>query len=376
MRLVIEADGGSRGNPGTAGSGTVILSEDGKRVLGRIAEFIGEETNNVAEYRALLNGLRAAQALGAQSVAVHMDSKLVVEQMTGRWKIKHPDMRALAIECRDLAAQIGQVSYTWVPRAKNSRADELANKAMDAGAAGHEAGYLDGYGIADLSAPEKETTAAPAGVPSTPQLGWATMAPTRLYLARHGQTEHSQRGVYSGNGSNPPLTDLGHTQAERLAAMLAGREDITAIVASPQLRAQQTAHHIADALGLTVDTLELLHELDFGAWEGLDFAEAHAADEELHSRWLSDTSVAPPGGESLQSAYRRAKKALAHITDTYGATGVVVVSHVTPIKSLLRIALDAGPSFYHRLHLDLASLSIAEFYADGPTSVKLIGAVG
>ena len=107
----------------------------------------------------------------------------------------------------------------------------------------------------------------------------------------------------------------------------------------------------------------------------MSFAQAHAADEEIHSKWLSDTQVAPPGGESLQAAFRRVKKALGHIIDTYGESNVVVVSHVTPIKSILRVALDAGPSLYHRLHLDLACLSIAEFYADGPTSVRVIGEV-
>ena len=100
MKLVIEADGGSRGNPGIAGSGTVIYEADGTTVVRKLAYVVGTATNNVAEYHALYNGLCVAQQLGATDISVRMDSKLVVEQMSGRWKIKHPDMRELALKCR------------------------------------------------------------------------------------------------------------------------------------------------------------------------------------------------------------------------------------------------------------------------------------
>ena len=89
MKLVIEADGGSRGNPGIAGSGTVIYEADGTTVVRKLAYVVGTATNNVAEYHALYNGLCVAQQLGATDISVRMDSKLVVEQMSGRWKIRH-----------------------------------------------------------------------------------------------------------------------------------------------------------------------------------------------------------------------------------------------------------------------------------------------
>jgi probable phosphoglycerate mutase len=134
--LVIEADGGSRGNPGPAGYGAVVKDAGTGEVLAEVAEVIGVATNNVAEYGGLVAGLRAVAAIDpSASVQVRMDSKLVVEQMSGRWKIKHDDMRRLATEARAVLPP-RQVRYTWVPRELNGHADRLANAAMDAAARG------------------------------------------------------------------------------------------------------------------------------------------------------------------------------------------------------------------------------------------------
>jgi ribonuclease HI/rhodanese-related sulfurtransferase len=135
-RLLVEADGGSRGNPGPAGYGALVRDADTGQVLDEAAAAVGVATNNVAEYCGLLAGLRAAAAIDpAAEVEVRMDSKLVVEQMSGRWKVRHEDMRRLAEQARAAFAP-GRVRYTWVPRASNSHADRLANEAMDAAAAG------------------------------------------------------------------------------------------------------------------------------------------------------------------------------------------------------------------------------------------------
>ena len=134
-RLVVEADGGSRGNPGPAGYGAVVRDATTGEVLAEASESIGRATNNVAEYSGLIAGLRAAAAIArGADVEVRMDSKLVVEQMSGRWQIKHPDMRPLAATARETARALGRVSYTWVPRSRNAHADRLANQAMDAAA--------------------------------------------------------------------------------------------------------------------------------------------------------------------------------------------------------------------------------------------------
>jgi ribonuclease H / adenosylcobalamin/alpha-ribazole phosphatase len=132
VKVVVEADGGSRGNPGPAGYGSVVWTADRSAVLAESKQAIGRATNNVAEYRGLIAGLDEAAKLGATEVAVSMDSKLVVEQMSGRWRVKHPDLVQLNATARGLASQFERISYRWIPRAQNSHADRLANEAMDA----------------------------------------------------------------------------------------------------------------------------------------------------------------------------------------------------------------------------------------------------
>ena len=203
-QVIVEADGGSRGNPGPAGYGAVVFDAS-RSVLAERKESIGIATNNVAEYRGLIAGLTAAGELGASTVDVRMDSKLVVEQMSGRWKVKHPDMIPLQRRAAELATQFSRVTYTWIPRGENSHADRLANEAMDAAA-----------GI-ETAAP---APAAPSEETSEPQIagspGWiaTTGKPTRMLLLRHGQTAMSVDRRYSGRG-NPELTELGRAQGCR-----------------------------------------------------------------------------------------------------------------------------------------------------------------
>lgn len=162
--FIVEADGGSRGNPGPAGYGSVVIDAATGETLAERAEYIGVATNNVAEYRGLVAGLLAARELDpSATVRVRMDSKLVVEQMSGRWKIKHPDMKPLAAEAaRVLPA--GQVAYEWIPREQNKHADRLANEAMDAGKRGEQ--WDAGASKAALAA--RTPAASPAPEPSGP----------------------------------------------------------------------------------------------------------------------------------------------------------------------------------------------------------------
>lgn len=355
MKVVVEADGGSRGNPGPAGYGAVVWTADHNTVLAERKQAIGRATNNAAEYSGLIAGLEEAANLGANEVDVNLDSKLVVEQMSGRWKVKHPDLAPLYQQATALSTRFDRVTYTWVPRAKNSHADRLANEAMDAAA-------------------ELETsTAEPKTEQHTNPAGWtgARGAPTRFLLLRHGQTELSVERRYSGRG-NPALTDLGRRQADAAAQFLGNRGGISAVITSPLQRAHDTADAAAKALGLDVTVDADLIETDFGGWEGLTFGEAAERDPSLHKSWLRDTSVAPPDGESFDAAAERVGRARARIISEHPGETVLVVSHVTPIKTLLRMALDAGPSVLYRMHLDLASLSIAEFYPDGAASVRLV----
>jgi broad specificity phosphatase PhoE/ribonuclease HI len=355
VKVIVEADGGSRGNPGPAGYGSVVWSGDHETVLAESKQAIGRATNNVAEYRGLLAGLEEAAGVGATEVAVSMDSKLVIEQMAGRWKVKHPDLAELHRQARALAGRFERVEYRWIPRAQNGFADRLANEAMDAAAGLEE------------PAPDLKT----ATTPSAPGWTGARGTPTRLLLLRHGQTELSVQRRYSGRG-NPPLTDLGRRQAEAAAVYLAERGGVSAVVTSPLQRAYDTAAAAGKLLGVDVSVDDDLIETDFGDWEGLTFAEAAEHSPDLHRRWLRDTSLAPPGGESFEAVAARVVRARDRIIAEHGGSAVLVVSHVTPIKTLLRIALNAGESILYRLHLDLASLSIAEFYPDGLSSVRLV----
>jgi broad specificity phosphatase PhoE/ribonuclease HI len=355
VKVIVEADGGSRGNPGPAGYGSVVWSADRSIVLAESKLAIGTATNNVAEYRGLIAGLEEAATLGATDVDVLMDSKLVVEQMSGRWKVKHPDLAVLHEQAKTLSRQFGRIGYTWIPRSKNSHADRLANEAMDA-AAGVET---------PAEAAKSAETSSPAG--------WtgARGAPTRFLLLRHGQTELSTQRRYSGRG-NPALTEVGRDQADAAARYIGQKGGISAVITSPLQRAYDTAARAAKELGLDITVDDDLIETDFGTWEGLTFGEAAERDPELHRRWLRDTTIEPPNGESFDSVAQRVRRAQARIIVEHAGETVLVVSHVTPIKTLLRIALDAGPGILYRLHLDLASLSIAEFYPDGVASVRLV----
>jgi probable phosphoglycerate mutase len=299
-----------------------------------------------------------------------MDSKLVVEQMSGRWKIKHPALQPLALKARDLANRFQRIRFEWIPRAQNSYADRLANQAMDAQAGG-KAANDPSAGKAEPARTVKQDHASPAH--------WtgATGRPTKLLLLRHGQTAMSAERRYSGRG-DVTLTEHGEQQAaaaaKRFAAMdgLVVDGEITPIIASPLTRTRQTAQAVADAIGGRVETHPGLIETDFGEWEGRTFAEAAERDPELHRAWLGNSSPPPPGAASFDVVHRRVRKARDETIAKYGGRTIVVVSHVTPIKTLLRMGLDAGPSLLFRLHLDLASLSIVEFYPDGNACVRLV----
>jgi probable phosphoglycerate mutase len=372
VKVVIEADGGSRGNPGPAGYGAVVWSADRSTVLAESKQAIGRATNNVAEYRGLIAGLDDALKLGATEAAVFLDSKLLVEQMSGRWKVKHPDLVELHAQARKLASRFDRVSFAWHPRERNSHADRLANEAMDAAA-----GVDDLASDADVSAPPVAEPAKTVAEQAPSPPGWtgARGTPTRLLLLRHGQTALSVERRYSGRG-NPALTDVGRKQGAAAARYVAQRGGVAAVFSSPLHRAYDTAAAAAKALGLDVTVDDDLIETDFGAWEGLTFAEAAERDPDLHRRWLRDTSATPPGGESFDAVLDRVLRARERIIAAHQGATVLVVSHVTPIKMLLRLALDAGPGILYRLHLDLASLSIAEFYSDGASSVRLVNQTG
>ncbi|GAA2393334.1 bifunctional RNase H/acid phosphatase [Streptomyces coeruleofuscus] len=598
--FIVEADGGSRGNPGPAGYGAVVSDAATGETLREAAEYIGVATNNVAEYRGLLAGLRAAHELDpGAAVHVRMDSKLVVEQMSGRWKIKHPDMKPLAAD----AARVfppGRVTYEWIPRERNKHADRLANEAMDAGARGEQwsaststaeldtragagavapsgppgdaaagaarvrealagraasagAGAGAGSARADADARAAEAVAGPGGAPAeagrdagsatadddvraagadvearaagvdtdvraaradadaraaeavagpggapaeagrdagsatadddvraagadvearaagvdtdvraaradadaraaeavagsdgapaeagadagsaktdddvragragadvrapeadadhraaeadadartdtdtamatakadadaraakavaTP--GWAPAdmgAPATFVLLRHGETPLTPQKRFSGSGgTDPSLSDIGRDQAGRAAALLARRGTIQAIVSSPLARTRETAGIIAARLGLDVSVDDGLRETDFGAWEGLTFAEVRERHPDDLTAWLASPDAEPTGGgESFAATATRIAATRDKLIAAYAGRTVLLVTHVTPIKTLVRLALGAPPESLFRMELSAASLSVVAYYADGNASLRLL----
>jgi broad specificity phosphatase PhoE/ribonuclease HI len=363
-RVIVEADGGSRGNPGPAGYGAVVRDAATGALLAERSGALGIATNNVAEYSGLIAGLQAALDLGARYADVRMDSKLVVEQMSGRWQVKHPSMKPLAAQAAALVRRLDGVRFAWIPRAQNSAADRLANLAMDGTPVNR-----DLVGADDEPAdPDPVAEAVPA---TGPGWGSARAAPATMVLVRHGSSVLSPERRFSGRG-DVPLSPDGFEQARRVAARLADREGVKAVVSSPLRRARRTAEAIAAELGLGVTIEDDLVETDFGDWEGHTFAEVQQRWPDLLTEWLASPDVAPPGGESFADTAERVLRARDRLLAAYPATTIVVVSHVGPVKTLLRTALDAPPQTMFRMQIDVASVSEIDWYPDGPATVRLV----
>jgi ribonuclease H / adenosylcobalamin/alpha-ribazole phosphatase len=373
-RVILEADGGARGNPGPAAYGALIRDAATGEVLAERAEHIGSTTNNVAEYRGLIAGLELVREHAPDAaVEVRMDSKLVVEQMAGRWKIKNAGLRPLALQARALAPV--DVTWTWVPRAENAAADALLNRCLDEGPGAR----IDAIGS------EGETSPSPPTPVAQPLVGWRPPdagTPTSLILLRHGVTEHTVAKVFSGSGGvDPQLTEDGRTQAQQAADWLRRwrstasdaqlSDTIVAVHASPLRRCRQTAEIVAKRLGVGIAVDNDLAEADFGEWEGLPYPEVQKRWPEEFAAWVESSAVAPPGGESIDSVDNRASAALHRLLEKYPGQTVVVVSHVTPMKMIIRETLQAPMDVIHRLHVAPASLSVVAWWADGVSALKL-----
>ncbi|HEX2073967.1 MAG TPA: bifunctional RNase H/acid phosphatase [Geodermatophilus sp.] len=354
-KLIIEADGGSRGNPGPAGYGALVRDAATGRVLAERAASIGRATNNVAEYGGLVAGLQAALDLDPTAeVEVRMDSKLVIEQMSGRWKIKHPDMQKLALQAQQIARRLGGLRYVWVPRAQNSAADALANSAMD-GKPVHR----------DLAA---EPTTTEDDV--QPVVQPAPAVTTVTHLLRHGRTEHTPERRYSGR-NDLPLSATGRAEAEA-AAVRAKELGIDVVVASPLRRTRETAEIVAGALALPVRFDDDLVELDFGELEGLTAEEALLAHPLAARRFAADVTVRAPGGESVADVSARVARARDRILREHAGRTVLVVSHVTPIKLMLAAGLGVADDVVHRVFLEAGSLCTVAWSSDGRSAVRLV----
>lgn len=332
----LTADGGSRGNPGPAGYGAVVT--EGGKIVAELFDVIGVATNNVAEYSGLLAGLSHIHQLDAEAtVEVAMDSKLVVEQMSGRWQIKHADMRDLAKQCRD-AHPASLVKYSWIPRDENSHADRLANKALDGGAAHKPAPVIQQNFLTD-------------------RLRSAEI-PTFIYFVRHGETILTPQRKFSGTGSlDPELMQEGLDQADLVAEECA-KLGAEVLIASPLNRTRQTAEAISRSTGLEIIFDEVWYELSFGSWDGKAIEEVREEEPDNYQAWINSSSYAPPGGgESYDDASIRIEEALEKLVAEYPGKKIIVVTHNGIVKTAAKLAVG-GPNDAV-FHMDATPCSIS-----------------
>jgi len=386
--VIIEADGGSRGNPGPAGSGAVLIDQESGSIIAELAIFIGIATNNVAEYRAVLGAVELANELVPEAaLLVRMDSKLVVEQMSGRWKIKNEGMQELSVQ---MISAIGsrKIKFEWIPREQNTKADSLANEAMDAESSVTRK-YVGEPGTATINVITLATKPTAADLEFNPELPSSVRAPrdvtkklTTLILVRHGRTLLTETHKISGRGGeDPQLSTLGREDATFVAGELVkvGQTGLfakflkpTAIISSPIARTRETAQIIGDRLGVKVAINDEIAEIGFGEWDGHTNQEVAARWPELYNQWRGDVQVAPPGGESLEQFDERVQRGRRSILEEFEGQTVVVVSHVMPIRGFIKAALDANWPAYWRTSIAPCSITILRFWGDEAAEVSVI----
>lgn len=220
-----------------------------------------------------------------------------------------------------------------------------------------------------------DTSPQQADRPPKPRWGKPAEAPTTLLLVRHGTTEHSHDGRFSGR-NNLPLDATGRRQAAAAARLLARTEGAEAVLTSPLRRARETAAVIAAELGTAITVCDDLIEMDFGRWEGLTFAEAERGWPAELAEWIAHEDAAAVGGESFADVRARVSRFSDELRSRYARQRVVAVSHLGPAKVLLRLALGAPHEAIYRLQVETASLSVVDYYADGTCAVKLLNRGG
>jgi probable phosphoglycerate mutase len=270
------------------------------------------------------------------------------------------------------------VSWQWIPREKNFRADALANKAMDDLADSEASGVNAEPGLPNrLSASVTEfNESAPSSVRAP---GNVTEPLTTIVLVRHGRTALTEaRKISGGDGDDPELSEAGLADARAVAQALKqiGSQGpwqriapVSAVVSSPMVRTKQTAAVIADEFGLTALENENLREIGFGDWDGLTNEEAKASDPEAWEKWRGSWTVSPPNGESLEVFDARLQKARREITEQHSGKTVVVVAHVMPIRGFLRWAFDAATAAYWRPQIAPCSITIIRVWGDDAAEI-------
>ena len=349
--IYLYADGASRGNPGPASFG-VHIEDDAGGTIADFGEAIGVATNNQAEYSGVIAGLRYLSQTQHRELTIRLDSKLVVEQLSGNWKIKNQAMVELAIEARSLLAQF-QARFEWIPREQNSAADANANRALDSG---------DFSSVADSAI--ELSSIQPRGIRAPRQV----VEPTSLIVVRHGHTVNTERNVISGgDGTDPELSELGLWEARGAGEVIPklvtyfGLPPIAAIHHSPMLRTTQTAQAIADETSAQLFPDARLREIGFGEWEMREIAQLETDASDEVKKWRGSTSVRPPGGESILDLQQRVWDSTLEMIENYRTKSVVISTHMMPTRAIAALAYQSERAYWG-LGTSPAGVSIYRFF--------------
>jgi len=359
--IFLYADGASRGNPGPAAYGVHIVDSNGQ-LIADLGEQLGIATNNQAEYSGVIAGLRFLTTTDHRTVTIRLDSKLVVEQLSGRWKIKNPGMQELAIEAQELLAGF-DAKFEWVPREENAQADANANRALDQGDFSTQA-----------SANIALATIQPRSIRAPRQL----KEPTTIAVVRHGHTVNTEKNLISGgDGTDPELSELGlfeaRAAADQLPILLSefGLPELSRVYHSPMLRTTQTGEAIATTkLELTADSR--LKEIGFGDWEMLEMAQLETDELELVKSWRASMDVAPPNGESVMDMQERVWSALDEIIEDNRGKSVAVATHMMPTRAFAAAAFKGARNAYFNTNYSPGGISIYRFFDMGFAEVFVL----
>ncbi len=351
MMIFVYCDGASRGNPGPASYGVHIEDSNGQTIVD-FGEGLGDQTNNFAEYQGVIAALRYLTATEYRNVTIRLDSKLVVEQLSGRWKVKSPDIRELVAEASELLGAF-DVKLEWIPREQNTIADGLANLALDQG------DFQTSEASLPLSAIQPRSIRAPR----------QTVEPTTLVVIRHGSTASTEANLIAGgDGEDPPLSELGNREAALAASAVSGLLEyyalpaISRIVHSPMARTSQTAAAISRELGLGAENESRLVEIGFGDWEGISMTELEVDSSSDVAAWRNSVTSKPPKGESIQELEARVSGAITELISGSQGKTVAIVTHMMPTRAIARMAQASNDQTNWNINFAPCGISIYRFY--------------
>lgn len=349
--IFVYCDGASRGNPGPAAFGVHIEDESGNTIAD-FGEGLGYQTNNYAEYQGIIAALRYLTSTEYRDITIRLDSKLVVEQLSGRWKVKSPDIRELVIEASELLGAFN-VELQWIPREQNSAADALANRALDQG------DFQTIEASLELSGIQPRSIRAPR----------QTNEPTTLVVIRHGSTAQTEANLIAGGDTQgPELSPLGLQEAEAAAGAISpllekfGLPPAEIIIHSPLVRTQQTAAAIGKSLGLDLAADERLREIQFGNWDGLSMTELEIDSSAELAKWRSAIDFAPPAGESVSDLSKRVESIAQELISAHQGKTVVIITHMMPARGIARFAQKSSMDTYWNLNLAPCGISVYRFF--------------